>query len=94
MTRCSLPQTLHYVCKFGCIYRDQTLRHIACKRIQHCVAPCQMKKECLCFPPPPPPPARKLPPFYSAWATISRTQSLHTQYRQPTCKGHTVCARQ
>lgn len=97
MSTCSLPKTLEYVCKFGCIYRDQTLRHIACKKTQTqaCVAPCQVKKDCGCYPPSFSIFLRPTTPFYFySVCDISRTQSLQTQYRHPTCKGQMVCAKQ
>jgi hypothetical protein len=38
---CSLSKELQYLCKFGCIFRDEAFRHLACeKRKGFCVAPC------------------------------------------------------
>ena len=38
---CNLVKDLQYLCKFGCIYRDQAFRHLACsKKTGFCVAPC------------------------------------------------------
>ncbi len=38
---CSLSKDLQYLCKFGCIFRDEAFRHLACQnKTGFCVAPC------------------------------------------------------
>jgi hypothetical protein len=48
---CRLPATLASLCETGCIFRDHTLRHMACKVVGRtdCAAPCA-KQPCQCIP--------------------------------------------
>jgi hypothetical protein len=48
---CRLPKTLKSLCETGCIYRDITLRHVACATVSKtdCAAPCY-PDPCACFP--------------------------------------------
>ena len=48
---CRLPTTLASLCETGCIFRDPSIRHLACKGVARtdCAAPCA-KQPCPCIP--------------------------------------------
>ena len=47
---CFLPKTIRSLCEMGCIYRDSTLKHLACplSSTRACAAPCP--EPCACTP--------------------------------------------